>query len=240
MKKLIILLALIATFSFMFAVESEPSDVVGFVKYECITTGTTNLNYVAVSLEAGITTAQDYANDVGDAGVVNQVSRWDAINQGWETVTYSQLPFPPFNWVWSDDFDVLNGDVLVINVTENVDYYCAGDIASDPIYNFITTVTTNLNTLMLPLGKSAIGDAQALANDIGDAGVVNQVSCWDASLQGWETITYSQLPFPPYNWVWSDNFNVDIGAGYMVNLTENATWPTVNRANSNKKEINNK
>ena len=231
--------------SSLIAVESEPSDVVGFVKYECITTASTDVNIVCAALDNGVITAQDLANEIGPAGVVDAVSKWDVASQSWQQVTYSFIPVPPPGaWAWSGNFDITNGDVLAINVTEPVDYYCAGDIPADPVYNFTTTPTTDVNPVMLPLSKSNLATAQDLANDIGAAGDVDAVSVWDATTQSWQQVTYSFIPVPPPGaWAWSGNFDIDIAHGYMVNMTTDVTWPNSRRSfdglNKSSNTINN-
>lgn len=236
MKRMLFICTVICLSGSLIALESAPSEVVGYVKYECVTTSTTDMNLVCIVFDNGITTAQDLAAAVGADGLVDAVSKWNPSTQSWDQVTYSQLPFPPYNWVWSDNFDVSNGDVLAVNVTADVDYYCAGAVGSDPVYNLVTTDATDANLIMLPLSESSLSNAQALANDIGAAGVVDAVSKWDPVYQSWNQVTYSQLPFPPYNWAWSDNFDIMIGEGYMVNMTENRTWPVIEFGDS----INNK
>jgi hypothetical protein len=122
----------------------------------------------------------------------------------------------------------------------DTDYYCAGDLPAEPQYNLITTATTNSNLIMLPLTKNALATAQALANDIGAAGVVDAVSEFDAASQSWNQVTYSFVPFPPPGaWQWSGDFAISIGNGYMVNVTADTTWPTVVRNNNFNTYINN-
>ncbi len=53
MKKLIAIIAILTLATTAFAIESEPSETVGFVKYECVTTAGTNLNAVANAMDAG-------------------------------------------------------------------------------------------------------------------------------------------------------------------------------------------
>ena len=118
MKKLLILGMMVLFLSSLIAVESEPSDVVGFVKYECIVTSTTNANMVSVVLDNGVTTAQDLAAEIGAPGIVDAVSKWDATTQSWEQVAYSFSPVPPpGGWAWSGDFDIEIGESYQISVT---------------------------------------------------------------------------------------------------------------------------
>jgi hypothetical protein len=221
--------------SSLIAVESEPSDVVGFVKYECIVTSTTNANMVSVVLDNGVTTAQDLAAEIGAPGIVDAVSKWDATTQSWEQVAYSFSPVPPpGGWAWSGNFNIVNGDVLQINVTQDVDYFCAGALQADPVYNLITTATTNANMVMLPLTKSSLTTAQDLASDIGSEGVVDAISRWVASSQSWEQVAYSFSPVPPPGgWAWSGDFDIEIGESYQISVTVPATWPSRNFRDNN-------
>ena len=240
MKRTFITVLLVLSLTFLIALESDPSETVGFIKYGLVTTATTNSNVVCVSLDNGVTTAQALANEIGAPGVVDGVSKFNSATQSWETVTYSFVPVPPPGaWQWSGDFAISNGDVLMVNVTADTDYYCAGSLFGDPTYNLVTTATTNSNTVMLPLSKSALATAQAMANDIGVAGIVDGVSEFVSATQSWNTVTYSFVPVPPPGaWQWSGDFGISIGSGYMVNVTADTTWPTI-RTNSSKQSFYN-
>ena len=167
MKKLLALIVIVLFLGNMFAAESDPSDVVGYIEYSLITTSTTNSNLVAVSLDNGVTTAQGLANEIGAAGVVDAVSKFDAASQSWSQVTYSFVPFPPpGSWQWSGDFDIYNGDVLMVNVTADTDYYCAGDIFVFPsLYEAFSLATLEAAASGLPIIATKINGTEELIKE---------------------------------------------------------------------------
>jgi hypothetical protein len=220
MKKLIILGLLLIGLVSLFAVESEPSEVVGFVKYECVP----GLNFVALPMDAEYTTAGAFA-DANCPGMLSSLSYWDSSIQGW-------ISADDFGY-WEGDFSVENGSVLMVNALDYFDLYCVGKIpAVHPNY----TINQNLNTLMIPLNRSDIilaGDN--MANEIG---TLSAVSYWDASVQGW--ISADDFGY------WEGDFEVHIGMPLMVNSFAETSWPTapavrtLNYQKLNKKAISTK
>lgn len=219
MKKTIALIVILAFATYAFALESLPSETVGFVKYVCVTTAGTDLNAVALPLDAGYINASDLGDDIG---VCDVVSKWVTISQGW----FSAVRLMP--GMWSNNFPVENGYPYQINITSNVDVYIAGDVPTPPTFDLDTTSTTDLNFIMVPLTKSALTMAGALGDDIG---VCDVVSKWIPSSQGW----FSAVRLMPG--MWSNNFSVDIGNPLMVNVTANTTWPSSKGVASSKLQI---
>lgn len=205
MKKLLILLLLLGIVS-LYALESDPSDTVGFVKYSCVTTSTTNLNFIAMSMEAGYANASDLGAAYSN---VNAVSKWDASTQSW-----TQASAGPFGW--ANDFALQDGYAYMIGVTANTDVFIAGGMITQPQYNMVTTSTTNLNAIMLPMNRSDLANASDLGGDIGSC---DAVSKWEASSQSW-----TQASAGPFGW--ANDFAISIGNPYMVGVTANVTWPT--------------
>lgn len=215
MKKILVLGILVLFVSAVFALESDPSDVVGYVKYECVTTEGTNSNFIALPMDAGFTLASEVGSDIG---VCDAVSYWDASNQGWVQAT--DLGFP-LGWV--GDFAVAPGAPLMIGITSNVDYYVAGDLPIPASYTLVTTEGTNSNSIMIPLNQTF-----TLASEVGtDIGVCDAVSYWDAVNQGWTQAT--DLGFP-LGWV--GDFGVAIADPLMVGVTAGTTWPLPVRDNN--------
>jgi hypothetical protein len=216
MKKLLILTMMCALFGSVVALESDPSEVVGYVKYECVTATPTSNNFIAYSLDMGFT----YASELGDdIGVCNAISWWNATTQSWQQI--SKLP-PPIN-AWSGDFVLQDGYPYMIGVTSNIDYYVAGNRGADPTFNLVTSTPTSNNTIMLRLDRSDLTTAPGLGDDIG---VCNAISRWDATTQSWQQI--SKLP-PPLN-MWSGTFDIQIGDPLSVGVTSAATWPATDNS----------
>ena len=95
MKKLIIPLLFIFAFSILAAVESEPSEVVGYVKYPCVV----GLNHIALPMDQGLTMATDFAALYPD--MLDNMSYWDNNTQTWSTAVYLGY--------WEGDFPVTIG-----------------------------------------------------------------------------------------------------------------------------------
>jgi len=212
MKKIIAIIAILALATTVFATESDPSETVGFVKYPCVTTASTDFNFVAIPMDAGYTMASELGNAVG---VCNAVASWDPTTQAWgQQANYLNPP-----GIWVGDFAIESGHAYMINVTANVDVYIAGDLPADPSFNLITTASTDFNFIMVPLSMSSF----TMASDVGDdIGVCNAVASWDPTTQAWgQQANYLN---PPGMWV--GDFAIDIGKPLMVNVTADTTWPT--------------
>lgn len=210
MKKIIAIIAILALATTAFATESDPSETVGFVKYECVTTAGTDFNFVALPMDAGYA----MASDLGDAiGSCDAVAEWDPTTQGWGQQANYVIPIG-----WLGDFAIQSGHAYMINVTANVDVYIAGDLPADPTFNLVTTTGTDFNFIMVPLSMSSLTTAGALGDDIG---VCDAVADWDPTTQGWGQQANYVVPIG-----WLGDFAIDIGMPLMVNVTANTTWPT--------------
>ena len=215
MKKLLASMVIVLFISSLFAVESDPSTVVGYVEYGLtfnVALEDTDLNFIALPMDAGYTLASGVGTDVG---VCDVVSYWDAASQQWSSAT--DLGFP-LGWV--GDFAVATGDPLMVNVTADVNFYVAGDLPAAANYSLIFNAAledTDLNAIMVPLDQTF-----TLASGVGtDIGVCDVVSYWDAASQQWSSAT--DLGFP-LGWV--GDFAVTIADPLMVNVTGAASWPT--------------
>ena len=113
MKKIIILTVALAFIVSAFALESDPSDVVGYVKYECITTDNGNENFIALPVATEYTDSEELGTGIGDC---TRVTKWDVTNQGWVSCTY--VGFPVNDWV--GQFDVEIAQALIVNMTADV------------------------------------------------------------------------------------------------------------------------
>lgn len=204
MKRFILPLLVLLFVGSLFAVESAPSEVVGYVKYDCVT----GLNLVALPMDQGYM----LASEVGDAydGLVDAVSYWDASTQNWFTAVYYD-----FLEMWDPDFSVAPGNVLMINALSPFSMYSIGDMPeTEAQYAFVS----GLNTLMVPLNQSSFTLASQLGEDIG---VVDAVSYWDASTQNWFTAVYYD-----FLEMWDPDFGVSIAMPLMANVISGTTWPS--------------
>ena len=198
MKKLIIPLLFIFAIGILAAVESEPSEIVGYVKYPCVA----GLNHIALPMDEGLTMASEFAALYPD--MLDAMSYWDNINQGWFTAVYLGY--------WEGDFPVYPGSVMMIAALTPFNAYSIGNIpATNATYNLLT----GLNDIMIPLNRSDI----TMAGQVGDEiQVLDAISYWDNINQGW--FTAINLGY------WEGDFPVSIGFPMQVYALSPVTWPS--------------
>lgn len=197
MKKLILPLLLLVAFGMLVAVESDPSAVVGYVKYPCIT----GLNHIALPMEQGLTMAGDWANLY--PGSMDALSYWDAVTQSW--VTAVDLGY------WEGDFAVAPGSVMLISAIGPFDGFSIGAL---PATNATYSMIAGLNDIMVPLNRADITMAGTAGDEIA---VLDAMSYWDAVTQSW--VSAFNLGY------WEGDFAVTIGFPMQVNALSAATWP---------------
>jgi len=198
MKKLIIPLLFIFAIGILAAVESEPSAIVGYVKYPCVA----GLNHIALPMDQGLTMASDFAALYPD--MLDAMSYWDNINQGW--IAAVNLGY------WEGDFPIHPGSVMMIYALSPFNAYSIGNMpATNATYNLLT----GLNDIMIPLNRSDI----TMAGQVGDEiQVLDALSYWDNINQGW--IATINLGY------WEGDFPVSIGFPLQVYALSPVTWPS--------------
>ena len=196
MKKLILPLMLLLFVGALFAVESDPSAVVGYVKYDLVAGN----NTVAIPMDQGFT----QASQVGDAMDAVAMGYFNVSDQAWELITKS-----PFGW--SFDFAVSPGQPLWVTVAQAGSFYSIGDLpVPEPTYSLVA----GNNTIMVPLSKSNLTNASLVGDDL----VAVAMGYFNVSDQAWELITKS--PFG-----WSFDFDTSIGDPLWATMTEAGIWP---------------
>ncbi len=197
MKKIILPLLLILAIGILAAVESAPSEVVGYVKYDCVA----GLNLIALPMDAGYTMASDFA--AAYPGAMDAMSYWDNATQSWVTAV---------DWgYWEGDFAVTPGSVMMISALAPFGAFSIGDL---PAANASYALVAGLNTLMVPLNRSNI----TMAGDVGtEIGTLDAISGWDNATQSWATAV---------DWgYWEGDFPVSIGYPLMASSLSATTWP---------------
>ena len=198
MKKLIIPLLFIFAFSILAAVESEPSEIVGYVKYPCVV----GLNHIALPMDQGLTMASDFAALYPD--MLDNMSYWDAASQSW--ITAFNLGY------WEGDFPVQSGSVMMIASLANFNAYSIGNM---PATNATYNLSVGLNDIMIPLNRSDI----SMAGQVGDEiQVLDTMSYWDNTTQTW--VAAVNLGY------WEGDFPVTIGFPMQVNALSEVIWPS--------------
>lgn len=156
---------------FLFAVESDPSEVVGYVKYDCYP----GFNFVALPMGDAIT-----AEALGQmySPMVNSIAKWNPVSQIWDTVIYD-ADFDE----WYGSYPVSVGDVVVMFSSGSFAFYSLGS----PVDNQAYTISNGFNHVTVPLNRSDITSAEGLASSIGN---IASAAVWSNQTQLWETVIY--------------------------------------------------
>lgn len=197
MKKLILPLLLLVAIGMLAAVESAPSDVVGYVKYPCVA----GLNFLALPMDQDYTLASEFADDY--MGSFDTMYWWDQANQVWQYAA-------DFGY-WEGDFPITEGSVMWVNAIAPLNVYSIGNLpAVNASYNFVV----GLNTMMVPLNYSSM----TMASDVATAvGTFDTMYWWDQTNQGWQ--------YAADFGYWEGDFPVTIGYPMWVNSLSALTWP---------------
>ncbi len=199
--------------------ESELSNVVGEFDFDLVTTGTTSYNQIALPfILQGVNNAQDLKDFVGTR--CNSVAEWNP-----NTQSYDQYQEPLNN------FTVEGGKPYYVHVTQEGVFTLVGALA-DPQFDLLTSSKTDINEIMLPLGKLSITKASELADEIPNC---TSVGKWDPQTQGFQQYAPSVPP---------TDFSVRVGYPYYVNVSQNSQWPestqrdmAVNRTQNSKEAV---
>jgi len=202
MKKFILPLLLILTVGMLAAVESEPSQVVGYVKYDMLVGN----NLIAIPMECPWQWASELGNSF--SGSVDQISYWDAANQYFVTATN-------LGDFWDCDFEIHTGDVLMIYTYTQTVMYSIGNL---PATNATYNIVAGNNTVMIPLNCNYFSWASEVGANMA-VGSVDQVSYWDNINQYFVTATN-------LGDFWDCDFAVNIAMPLMSYSYSAFTWPS--------------
>lgn len=171
MKKLILPLLLLVAFGMLAAVESAPSNVVGYVKYPCYT-GTNIVAYPMgddMSAEAALT---PYLANMEAIGM------WYGNYQSWLSITYD-VEFGE----WSGTLPLDNSGIMSLGTTGNFDFYSLGSPQDDITF----TLYPGSNFVYVPLNRSDLNTAEELATEVGST---SSVSWYVNQYHSWGSLTY--------------------------------------------------
>lgn len=205
MKKFILPLLLLLAIGMLAAVESDPSAVVGYVKYDCVIGD----NAVAMPMVQTFTTTTEFgAQYPGDE--INTISIWNAESQYWESsVNYG-------GGFWDPELPVGTGVVLFFNTTADLTYYSIGDLPeTNAQYNFVI----GDNAVMVPLDRSDLTTTALAGATMGDGETVNTISLWNPAGQYWESSVNYGGGF------WDPELNTSIGTPMFLNSGTEEVWP---------------
>lgn len=204
MKKFILPLLLLLAVGMLVAVESAPSAVVGYVKYDCVVGN----NFVAMPMIDGLALTSEVGALYGEN--INSILVWSPIAQGWDTaVNYGE-------GYWEPDLEVGPGSVLFFNSTAALSFYSIGSL---PTTNAQYGIVVGNNTVMVPLNKSELTLTSEVGATIGDGESVNSILLWSSTAQGWDTaVNYGEG-------YWEPDLEVSIGTPLFLNSSASTTWP---------------
>jgi hypothetical protein len=201
MKKLLFFTMMLVLIGSMVALESDASEVVGYVKYSCVI----GSNLIALPMDAEYTTSATVGDDITDA---DQMTYWNATSQGWISSGKNFLG----NWL--SPFAVDDGMALMVRVTSDSDFFVTGSMfETEPTYDILV----GSNTIMVPLSETGLTTSALVGNDMVN---VDQMTYWNADSQGWVSSGKNFLG----NWL--SPFSTDIAMPMMTRATEAFTWPS--------------
>lgn len=209
MKKFILPLLVLLFVGSLFAVESAPSEVVGYVKYDCVVGN----NLIALPMNSGFTMTSEVVEAYNSADVIDNINVWNSSGQFWDTaVNYGGNYFEP-------ELPVDNGSVLFFNSSEAFSFYSMGPLYSN---NATYDIVAGNNTAMIPLNRSDIDFTSVFAMDLGED-VVDNINVWNAAGQFWDTaVNYGGNYFEP-------DFEISIATPIFFNSSTPMTWPSTGR-----------
>jgi hypothetical protein len=197
---------------------------VGYFEYDLNKMdGGTGHNYVGLCLDFGYTTNTEMAEGLGLTNG-EMISIWDTATQSWISSPYDGSVCDP---------ELALSVGMSIDVTVNADktVYLTGDFPENwASFDFITTNTTDMNLVYLPLNKLDLDVDDPTngiqLNEVGSVlnnGQINasSVSIWNETYQGWQTTSYIQALD-----LWlNGDIDVNIGQPLMIGASQNFTWP---------------
>jgi hypothetical protein len=206
MKKMMFVLLLIVSIGILAAVESAPSAVVGYVKYDCLA----GLNLLALPMNSGQTLVSEVVSSYNSADNIDTVFMWNAAGQYWDfAVNYGSNFFDP-------DFAVAPGAILYLSTSTPFSFYSLGSL---PATNATYSILPGLNTVMVPLNRSDVTLGSTMASEIG-TDVIDTIFMWNAPGQYWDfSVNYGSNFFDP-------DFALTIGTPVYISSSVSATWPS--------------
>jgi len=204
MKKLILPLLLILGITMLVAVESAPSEVVGYVKYDCVVGN----NLIAMPMVQAFTTTTEFGAQFGED--INTINIYDPIAQDWmASINYG-------GGFWDPELPVATGSVMLVNATSPVTYYSIGDL---PAVNAQYSVIAGNNTVMIPLNRSDLASTALAGASMSDGETVNTINVYDSAVQDWmASINYG-------GGFWDPELTLSIGTPMLINSGSAFDWP---------------
>jgi len=210
MKKILLPLLLILAVGMLAAVESEPSEVVGYVKYDCYT----GLSYVAIPMGTAGNAEDLVASNMPS---ISAIYKFNPSLQVWTSIDYD----PEFG-EWIGSIPVVPGDVLLLGCTTNTTFYSIGSLPNNYTYN----ISNGYNYITVPVNRGDISAAEQIGNEIGN---INSIYRWLNNSQVWGAIDYDSEFME-----WVGTMPASIGDVFLLNSSGTAIWPSATKVNNQK------
>jgi len=208
MKKLVLPLLLLLGISMLLAqAVSEPSEVVGYVKYDCVVGN----NFVALPMSGGPTLVSELGAVFGTGEDINTIMIYDTSAQDWNAcVNYG-------GGYWEPDLDLEEGSVVFLNTTAAGALYSIGSL---PVVNATYSIVTGNNTVMVPLNNSNLTLVSEVGATVGSGEDVNTIMLYDTTAQDWNAcVNYG-------GGYWEPDLDVAIGMPLFLNSIVDTPWPS--------------
>jgi len=206
MKKYLFVLLLIVSAGILLAVESAPSETVGYVKYPSVV----GLNFAAMPMDDGMTLISEVGAYMGPNDEIDTINLWNSAGQYWDAcVNYG-------GGFWDPDLPVGPGSVLYYYSSVAFDYYSIGAL---PATNAQYDIVPGLNTVMVPLNKSNLTLASEAGVDIGPNDEIDTINLWNSAGQYWDACVNYGGGF------WDPDNAVSIGTPLYIFSNSAITWP---------------
>ncbi|MCF7913173.1 MAG: hypothetical protein K9M99_11635 [Candidatus Cloacimonetes bacterium] len=181
----------------------------GFMKKTLDYTGT-HFNLISLPFAGEYGTVAELATYLG-LTTADAISAWHEATQGWQSATYA-------GGLWDEAYVPVINQPYMVTAGSAHDIYMMGAIPASPTYNLITTSTTDLNFIMIPL-DCELATAAELGAQMGQNNAV-MISQWDAANQSWQSCVYLET-FS----AWINSFSIDPGMPIVIGVEQNFTWP---------------
>ncbi|MDP8220545.1 MAG: T9SS type A sorting domain-containing protein [Candidatus Stygibacter frigidus] len=213
MKKIYFVLLLVVWTFCLFAIVSEPSETVGYIRYDLGNNAASGYNIISLSLgDHNQTNCFELLSEIPGCSAI---SEFLASEQCWRTYDDSG---------WVAEWALQDCQSYLIHVSEAGSWYSFGELPEPVTYNFYHNGLTGYNLFMLPLNLADLYNCELLFEDIGNSCLA--LSQWNSAEQSWQV----------YEGEGELLWETRIGNGYIVTVSENMVWQE-NRLNNASKIV---
>jgi len=180
--------------------ESAPSNVVGYVKYDCVP----GLNMIALPLEI----PWEWVSELGSeySSSIESIYYWNTAAQTWVGST-------DLGGCWDGDFAIHTNDALFISNTSAMSLFVCGRLPATPTQ---FSLVAGINAIVIPLSIPQV----TMASDLGI-----YLESLDSVYQ-WDNINQSYNVAYDLGGFWDMDYAIETGFPLLVNSLYALSWPT--------------